>query len=65
MPTLYQIYKKYGIKGVINFWAERVCVNELRKCHVDAEKHGYNLCRTDYKFPWYFYLASKIEWWTR
>lgn len=64
-PTFWSIRKGQGIKAALNFWAERKCVKAFTDCHRDAKKHGKNLIRKDYKFPWWFKLCSKIEWWTR
>ena len=43
----------------VNEWAERVCVRHIARCHDD------HLKASDWPSPWWFRLASKVEWWTR
>ena len=64
-PTFWSILKRNGILAAINFAAERICIREFVRMHRDAERRGYNLCAPDYKQPWWFTLASKVEWYTR
>lgn len=64
-PTGWEILKRQGIRAAINYKCERLCVGAFADMHDDARKHGYTLARPGYKMPWWFKLASRLEWYTR
>ena len=64
-PTVWEILRRQGIRVALNYKLERLCVGAFADMHADAKKHGYTLARPGYKMPWWFKLASKLEWWTR
>lgn len=64
-PTAWEILRRQGIRAALNYKFERLCVGAFADMHRDAEQHGYTLSRPDYKMPWWFKWASKLEWWTR
>lgn len=63
--TFWSVLRRKGLRAAVNFKAERACIKEFRRMHDEARQHGYNLYLPDYKPPWWFKWASKIEWWTR
>jgi hypothetical protein len=64
-PTFNDVLERQGMRAAINMWAERRCMSVIRDIHRDAKEHGFNLARPDYKPPWWFKIASRIEWITR
>ena len=60
-PTVLEILKRQGIRAAINYKCERLCVGAFADMHDDARKHGYSLSRPDYKMPWWFKWASRLE----
>jgi hypothetical protein len=64
-PTTLEILKRQGIRAAINYKCERLCVGAFADMHRDAENHGYSLSRPEYKMPWWFKWASRLESYTR
>jgi hypothetical protein len=65
MPTTWQVFKRQGLRAAINFKAERLCMIAINDAHRKAKAAGFSLYDPTHKFPWWFKLASKLEWWTR
>lgn len=64
-PTLWKVYRRRGIRAVVQWKLEQVCVKVINDMHKDAKEHGYNLGRPGYKTPWWFKVISKLEFWCR
>jgi hypothetical protein len=64
-PTTWQICRRRGIRAVLQMKLERICVRVISDMHRDARERGYNLVRPGYKTPWWFKIASKLEFWCR
>ena len=65
MPSFLQVLKHEGLRAGINFKAERMCMYNIRNMHLDARSKGFNMVAPDWKDPWWFKWASKLEWYTR
>ena len=64
-PTGWQVFRRRGIKAVLQMKLERVCVGIIRDMHRDARENGHNLVQPGYKAPWWFKIVSRIEVWCR
>lgn len=59
------ILRTQGIRPAVNYAAERACMVEIKRMHRVARQQGHNLVAPNYKSPYWFNIASKIEKWTR
>lgn len=60
-PTAWWIIRNRGLRIAIYMRLERLCTSAFYDMHVDARNNGYSLMRSDYKMPWWFSYASKLE----
>ena len=64
-PTTWQIFRRRGVRAVLQMKLERICVSVIADMHRDARETGHNLARPDYSPPWWFKYVSKLEFWLR